>query len=59
MYDILAQTVVKLRALRLFYETVGAICKRDDRQLQTAVLMSADGFVIEREEIGKIANIPN
>lgn len=47
-----------LRARGEFYETVGAMCKRDDRQLQTAILMSADGFVIEREAIGAIVDIP-
>ena len=49
----------RLRARGEFYETVGAMCKRDDRQLQTAILMSADGFVIEREAIGAIADIPD
>ena len=46
-----------LRARGEFYDTVGAMCKRDDRQLQTAILMSADGFVIERSSIGEIADI--
>lgn len=48
-----------LRARGEFYDTVGAMCKRDDRQLQTALLMSADGFVIEREAIGAIADLPD
>lgn len=49
-----------LRARGEFYDTVGAMCKRDDRQLQTAILMSADGFVIERSSIGEIADVePN
>ena len=48
-----------LRARGEFYDTIGAMCKRDDRQLQTAILMSADGFVIEREAIGAIADIPD
>ena len=48
-----------LRARGEFYDTIGAMCKRDDRQLQTAILMSADGFVIEREAIGAIADVPD
>ena len=47
-----------LRARGEFHETIGAMCKRDDRQLQTVILMSADGFVIERECIGAIADVP-
>ena len=48
-----------LRARGEFYETIGAMCKRDDRQLQTVILMSADGFVIERESIGAVADLPD
>ena len=48
-----------LRARGEFHEAIGAMCKRDDRQLQTAVVMSADGFVIERESIGAIADAPD
>lgn len=48
-----------LRARGEFHEAIGAMCKRDDRQLQTVILMSADGFTIERETIGKIAEVPN
>lgn len=47
-----------LRARGEFHEAIGAMCKRDDRQLQTVILMSADGFVIERENIGAIADLP-
>ena len=50
---------VLLRARGEFYDTVGAMCKRDDRQLQTAILMSADGFIIEREAIGAIVDDPD
>ena len=48
-----------LRARGEFYDTVGAMCKRDDRQLQTALLMSADGLLIEREAIGSMADVPD
>lgn len=45
------------RARGEFHEVFGAMCKRDDRQLQTAILMTADGFVLEREVIGSIAEV--
>ena len=47
------------RARGEFYETIGAMCKRDDRQLQTVVLMQANGQVIERQSIGAIAPDPD
>ena len=40
-------------------ETFGAMCKRDDRQLQTVMVMTADGFQIEKKSIGKIADLPD
>lgn len=45
-----------LRARGELYETAGAMCKRDDRQLQTVILMSADGFIIDRMNFGEIAD---
>ena len=45
------------RAEGEFSDAWGAMCKRDDRQLQTVILMSADGFVIERQAIGEIAEV--
>ena len=45
------------RATGEFSETFGAFCKRDDRQLQTVILMSADGFVIDKKSIGEVAEI--
>lgn len=47
------------RATGEFCETFGAMCKNDSRQLQTVILMSADGFVIRKETIGKIADLPD
>lgn len=47
------------RAKAEWHETFGALLKRDDRQLQTVILMSADGFVIENASIGKIADLPD
>ena len=45
------------RARGAYYETIGAMCKRDDRQLQTAILMYADGQIVEQASIGEIADI--
>ncbi len=36
------------RAEGEFSETWGAMCKRDDRQVQTVILMRHDGVVIDR-----------
>ena len=47
----------KLRATGAFAETWGAMCKRDDRQLQTVTLMSADGKVLDTIHIGEIADV--
>ena len=33
-------------------EVWGAFCKRDDRQIQTVVLMQANGQIIERKSMG-------
>ena len=49
----------KIRATGEFSETFGAMCKVDSRQLQTVILMSADGFMIDRKSIGKIADLPD
>ena len=48
-----------LRATGEFAETWGAMCKVDTRQLQMVMLMSADGFVIDRKVIGAIADLPD
>lgn len=47
------------RATGEFCETFGAMCKNDSRQLQTVILMSADGFIIDRKNIGEIADDPD
>lgn len=41
------------------FEAYGAMCKRDDRQLQTVVLMTADGNMLERRSYGQIADLPD
>lgn len=35
-----------------FSETWGAMCKRDDRMIQTVVLSTVDGFQIDRKSTG-------
>lgn len=45
------------RAIGDMSETYGAMCKRDDRQVQVAMVMTADGFLIEKKSIGKIADL--
>ena len=47
------------RAIGDMSETFGAMCKVDTRQLQTVVVMTADGFLIEKKSIGKIADLPD
>lgn len=48
-----------MRATGEFASTWGAMCLREDRQLQTVILMSADGFVIDKKVIGEIADLPD
>lgn len=48
----------QIRAIGDASEAFGAMCKVDTRQLQTVVVMTADGFVVEKRSIGKIADVP-
>lgn len=48
-----------LRAKGEYHDTFGAMCKRDDRQLQTVLLTNAAGMVFEQANIGHIADIPD
>lgn len=48
-----------MRATGEFATTWGTMCTRDDRQLQMVMLMSADGFVIDKKVIGVIADLPD
>ena len=47
------------RATGEFSECFGAMCKRDDRQLQMVMLMTADGFVLDHKSIGRITELPD
>lgn len=47
------------RAQGEYYETVGALCKIDSRQLQTAYLMSSDGAILAQTCFGRIADLPD
>ena len=46
-----------MRAAGEFATTWGTMCTRDDRQLQMIMLMTADGFVIDKKVIGELADI--
>ena len=48
-----------MRATGEFANTWGAMCLREDRQLQMVLLMTADGFVIDKKVIGQIADLPD
>ena len=39
-------------------EAYGAMCKVDSRQLQTVILMTADGTMLDAKHIGAIAPLP-
>ena len=47
------------RAEGEFHSTFGAMCLRDDRQLQTVYLMTANGMILDCKVIGKITDIPD
>lgn len=46
-----------LRARGEFYETLGAMCKRDDRQKQFVLLIRSDGLAIDSQSIGELADV--
>ena len=48
-----------MRATGEFATTWGTLCLREDRQLQMVLLMTADGFVIDKKVIGAIADLPD
>ena len=48
----------QIRAIGDASDVFGDMCKVDTRQLQTVVVMTADGFVVEKRTIGKIADVP-
>lgn len=43
-----------LRATGDFHDVVGAMCKRDDRKLQTVVLNAENGFQIDSFSMGSL-----
>lgn len=48
------------RAYGEYYEALGAMCKRDDRQQQIAmILRGSDGVQIETSALGTIADLPD
>lgn len=47
------------RARGEFYSTISAMCNRDDRQLQSVLLLTADGRTVDRQSIGEVADLPD
>lgn len=47
------------RAEGAFAECYGAMCKVDTRQLQSVMLLSSDGQMIDHKHIGRIADLPD
>ena len=47
------------RATGEFADTWGAFCKRDDRQLQLVLLITADGHIVDKKVVGEIAPLPD
>lgn len=48
------------RAYGEYYEALGAMCKRDDRQQQFVMIIRAsDGIQIENCHLGTVADIPD
>lgn len=45
------------RATGAFASCWSSMCSADTRQLQTVILMSADGFILDKKVIGAIADI--
>ena len=48
----------QIRAIGDASEAFGAMCKVDTRQLQTVIVMTADGFIVDKRTIGRIADVP-
>lgn len=45
------------RAIGDASEAFGAMCKVDTRQLQAVIVSTADGFVVDKRVIGKLADV--
>ena len=46
------------RAQGEFSDTWGAMCKRDDRLMQTVILTDATGFQLDRKSVGAVPDAP-
>ena len=46
------------RAFGEYHEVLGAMCRRDDRQLQLAMIIRiSDGIVLAKEVVGRLAEV--
>lgn len=48
----------QIRAIGDASEAFGGMCKVDTRQLQAVIVMTADGFIVDKRTIGKLADVP-
>lgn len=46
------------RASGALADAWSGMCSVDTRQLQTVVMMTADGFIIEKKSVGALADVP-
>lgn len=50
----------RMRAYGEYHDALGAMCKRDDRQVQIAMILRAsDGMQIEMSRLGELAELPD
>lgn len=47
------------RATGAFAACWSDMCSVDTRQLQTVILMSADGYILDKKQLGRIADLPD
>ena len=53
------QAKTRQRAEGEYHQCIADMCKNDTRQLQSVLLMSADGFVLMQNAIGALAELPD
>ena len=53
------QIKTRQRAEGEFYQCIADMSKIDTRQLQTVILMAADGFILDSKSIGRSADLPD
>lgn len=51
--------IAKKRAIGELSEVFAGMCKVDTRELQTVLVMTADGFVVDKRSTGYLAELPD